>query len=36
MKGTVPKSAKMLANRTKKKMIIEIAIGVKTIACQCL
>ena len=36
MKGTVPKSAKMLANRMKKKMIIEIAIGVKTIACQCL
>ena len=32
----VPKSAKMLANRMKKKMIIEIAMGVKIIACQCL
>ena len=32
----VPKSAKIPANKTKKNMIIPMAIGVKTIACQCL
>ena len=36
MKGTDPKSAKMLANRTKKKMIIEIAKIYDTISYELL